>query len=156
MTADPVWLVLTAGLALVLAVVAIVDWRTFRIPDALSLPLLAAGFAGASARPDLFPAPGIGHHLIGALVAFLLFAALGEALYRRTGQEALGLGDAKLFAAAGAWLGWQSLPMVLLIASGAGLVFALARGRRLAAEGLAFGPWLALGFLVMWIAAAAG
>jgi leader peptidase (prepilin peptidase) / N-methyltransferase len=82
-------------------------------------------------------------------VGFVLLAVIGEVYFRRKGTEGLGLGDAKLFGAAGAWLGWQALPTVLLIGSVGGLVFALIRGRT---DRVAFGPWLALGLWVMWVA----
>ncbi len=153
-------LVLAAGITLVLTgvllAIAVIDLRQFRIPDALSLPLIAAGIGLAAIWPG--PGPGhVGHHLIGAGAGFLLLAGLGEAFYRLRGAEGLGLGDAKLFAAAGAWLGWQGLPAVLLIAAGAGLVWALVRWLVWRRTGrLAFGPWLALGFWLCWLAGQAG
>ena len=68
-------------------------------------------------------------------------------------EEGLGLGDAKLFAASGTWLGLPLLPYVLLIAALGGLAWALiarAQGR------LAFGPWIALGFWCVWLARGPG
>lgn len=152
---DPVWLAVTVGLTAVLLAIAAIDLRTRRIPDTLSLPLLAAGLAVAWVWPGLtdtrFP-----DHLIGAAAGFALFAAIGEVIFRRTGQEALGLGDAKLFGAAGAWLGWQALPPVLLIASLTGLGLAMLTGRAQRGAALAFGPWIALGFLAVWVWGAVG
>jgi leader peptidase (prepilin peptidase) / N-methyltransferase len=138
---------LTLALTLVLVVIAEIDARTRRIPDLLSLPLIGAGLIAAYRLP-LLP---IQHHLIGAGVGFALFALVGELYFRRTGTDGLGLGDAKLFAAAGAWLGWQGLPMVLLIAALGGLAFAVVRGRTDRRAALAFGPWLALGFWAVWV-----
>jgi leader peptidase (prepilin peptidase) / N-methyltransferase len=138
---------LTAALTVVLAVIAVIDARTRRIPDLLSLPLIAAGLAIAYWLP-LLP---IQHHLIGAVVGYALLAAIGAWYFRRTGTDGLGLGDAKLFAAAGAWLGWQALPMVLLIAALGGLAFSVLRGRTSRHTALAFGPWLALGFWAVWL-----
>jgi len=154
--ADPAWLAVTLALTAALLIIAVVDWRSFRIPDRLSLPLVAAGLVLGWAAPGLSGQAGwFPDHLIGAAAAYLLFAALGEVVHRRTGQEALGLGDAKLFAAAGAWLGWQGLPAVLLIASLGGLGFALLARRSHGTVKIAFGPWIALGFLVVWLSAAA-
>ena len=132
---------MAAGLGLWLVVIAAIDLITLRIPDILTLPLVALGLvvAGFGGLPIL------ANHLIGAGVGFLILALFGEIFYRMRGIEGLGLGDAKLFAAAGAWLGWQALPMVLLVAASGGLVWALVR--RQSGE-LAFGPWLALGFWV--------
>lgn len=149
---DPVWLVVTLALVGMLAAISRVDLRSYRIPDALSLPLIAAGLVAVWGFPALMP-PGqvFADHLIGASGAFVLFAGLGWAIHRRTGREALGLGDAKLFAGAGAWLGWQALPAVLLIASLGGLAFALILQRVRGPSPVAFGPWIALGMLAVWL-----
>ena len=138
----------TAGLTLVLVAIALIDLRSFRIPDVLSLPLIAAGIVGVPATT------GVALHdlVIGAMGGFGVFWAIGAWYFRRTGIDGLGLGDAKLFAAAGAWLGWQALPMVLLIAAIGGIVQALLRGKAGRHTAIAFGPWLALGFWVIWIA----
>ncbi len=154
---DPVWLSVTTALICVLIRVSVVDWRSFRIPDVLSLPLIGAGLLIAWVLPDVAQTDvAFRDHLIGAIGAFVLFAGLGEAIYRRTGQDALGLGDAKLFSASGAWLGWQALPAVLLVASVAGLAYALFVRNRHGTSRIAFGPWIALGFLGVWLSAAMG
>lgn len=137
------------ALGLVLAWIAWIDARSLRIPDVLTLPLIAAGLALAGTRGG----PGVDaavDHLAGAALGFASLGLIGHLYHRRTGQEALGLGDAKLFAAAGAWLGWQALPQVLLIAALSGLSFALLR-RHGTGQPLAFGPWLALGFWLGWV-----
>jgi general secretion pathway protein O len=67
----------------------------------------------------------------------------------------MGYGDFKLLAAIGAWLGWQVLPGVLLLAAASGLAWALALsliGRRGAGQPIAFGPFLALGGWIALIA----
>ncbi len=119
------------------------DIRTFRIPDRASLLLIAAGLwlstlpGGIQTEESLF----------GAAVGFSVFAMLGAVYFRRTGQDGLGLGDAKLLAAAGAWLGWRDLPTLVAGAAVAALAFALlTRQRR-----LAFGPWLAGVFWILWL-----
>ena len=145
---DALTVTATVGLTASLLAVAWIDLRSFRIPDTISLPLIVAGLALAALTP------GLPDHLIGAGVGFAVLAAIGEVYFRRTGEEGLGLGDAKLFAAAGAWLGWQALPQVLLIAAGAGLIFALIKGNK--GQRIAFGPWLALGFWGVWMANLAG
>jgi leader peptidase (prepilin peptidase)/N-methyltransferase len=141
--------VTAAGIVLGAALLAIaaVDLRTYRIPDWLSLPLIAAGLAWtAYAHADRWPA-----HAIGAAAGYAVLALFGELYFRARRREGLGLGDAKLFAAGGAWLGWQALPAVLAVAAVAGLIFALATRRRGHAP-VAFGPWLALGIWVAWLA----
>lgn len=149
---DPLWVSVTLALLGVLLAITVIDLRSYRIPDVLSLPLFAAGLALALLYPDLGPVgPVFADHLIGGGAGFLLFALIGVVMFRRTGQEALGLGDAKLFGAAGAWLGWQALPMVLLISSLGGLLFALVVWRKGGGRAIAFGPWIALGFFAGWV-----
>lgn len=130
---------LSAGIGGYLLAIAVIDLKTLRIPDSLSLPLVAAGLALAATGPKEI----LADHLIGAGLGFLLLAGFGEIFFRLRDREGLGLGDAKLFAAAGAWLGWQTLPVVLFLASCGGLCWALACSR---SREIAFGPWIALGF----------
>lgn len=143
-------LLLSLALALWLAVIVVQDLRSFTIPDWLSLPLLAAGLCVAWGS-RLVPGTSIGDHLIGAALAYLLFAGIGAAYFRWRGIEGLGLGDAKLFAAAGAWLGWQALPAVLLCAALGGLAQVALRRPGQRDQPLAFGPWLAAGLFLNWI-----
>lgn len=80
-------------------------------------------------------------------IGYAALAALEEWYFRRKGREGLGLGDAKLFAVAGAWTGWMALPFILLAASCSGLLAAFATR---ASSRIAFGPHLALGFILVW------
>jgi leader peptidase (prepilin peptidase)/N-methyltransferase len=119
------------------------DAETMLLPDALTLPLLGAGLAEAwlldpAALPD---------RLAGAALGWGCFAGLAWVWRRWRGIEALGAGDAKLLAAAGAWLGWAALPEVVVVAALCGIAATLLRhGRQVSGgQALAFGPWLALG-----------
>ncbi len=134
-------------LAAMLAGIAVIDFRTYRIPDWLSLPLIGAGLGWAAWCGQ----QALTAHLIGAVVGYASLAAFGAAYFRRFGRDGLGLGDAKLFAAAGAWLGWKALPLVLLVASVGGLIFALVTLRLRAETRIAFGPWIALGIWLVWL-----
>jgi leader peptidase (prepilin peptidase)/N-methyltransferase len=142
------WTALTAILGAVLLRLSWIDRREFRLPDRYTLPLIVAGL--------LLAAAGIGAGILSAaaaaLLGFGLFWIIGHWHFEKRGAEGLGLGDAKLFAAAGAWVGLAGLPYVLLIASAGGLMMAALRGRSSRPAGIAFGPWLALGFWVVWIA----
>lgn len=146
-----VWI--ATGLAVTLLGITFIDLRHFLIPDGLSLPLLLAGLALALVAPD--PWASAFDRSLGALLGYLLLAGIAAGYVRLRGREGLGLGDAKLFAAAGAWTGWQGLPFVLLAASLAGLAGVLGlrlSGRRLGAtDAVAFGPYLALGFWLIWL-----
>ena len=134
-----------------LLLLAAIDWRNFLLPDALTLPL---GIAGLAVTYTIDPS-GLADHLIGALCGFLVFAAVGFVYSRIRGREGLGLGDAKLMGALGAWLSWQGLPSALLFAAMAGLVFVLGRSlvRRPLALGdpIPFGSFLALGGWLVWL-----
>lgn len=141
----------TSVLAAVLARLAWVDLRTFRLPDIYTLPLIGAGLVLALVTDRI----SVGASVAGALTGFGLFWAIGHFYFSRHGQEGLGLGDAKLFAASGSWLGVWLLPYVLLVASLGGLAFALMT-RRNPERNVAFGPWLAFAFMTVWILSVAG
>ncbi|MFL4470159.1 prepilin peptidase [Tateyamaria armeniaca] len=133
----------SAVLGLMLAWICVVDFQRFEIPDAASLGLLIVGLVFSLTSPLVTPWLA----LVGAAVAYLAFAALGAVFFQITGQDGLGLGDAKLLGAAGAWLGPWDLPLLVAVASFGALAFAaLTRQRR-----IAFGPWLAGAFWVVWM-----
>lgn len=138
--------VVDVGLALALARLCVIDIRERRLPDAITLPLTAAGLCHGAWEAAGWPADRI----LGAAVGFLIFWLLGELFWRWRGVEGLGQGDAKLLAAAGAWLGWEALPLVVLGAALGALAVELARGGA-AGRRIAFGPWLALAFWALWI-----
>ena len=138
-------MVLTAALVLVLARLAWIDMCEHRLPDHYTISLLVAGLAWNAGLEGGLPEEA----LFGAILGFLLFWALGAAFYRMRRVDGLGLGDAKLFAAAGAWLGVTRLPIVLFVAATAALAYVIASRHDRKAP-LAFGPWLALGFLAAW------
>ncbi|MFC3441724.1 prepilin peptidase [Sphingobium rhizovicinum] len=114
-----------ALLGWMLLALAVLDWRHFWLPDALTLPLAFLGFTIGMWASDVT----LIDRVIGAAVGY--GALLGIALGYRTlrGRDGLGLGDAKLLGALGAWLGWQALPFLLLIASLMGLAVMLVTGR---------------------------
>ncbi len=133
-----------------LAAISIIDWRSQRIPDRLSLPLIAAGLAWSFWFGEKAPSA----YAIGAGVGYASLAGFGWLYFRLRGHEGLGLGDAKLFAAGGAWLGWQALPPILLVASIGGILYAVAGalGKASPARRIAFGPWLSLAIWLIWVA----
>ena len=146
------WLIwVSLGLGWTLLTLAAIDYRELMLPDALTLPLIPAGLVVAwMIDPGL-----LAGHALGALAGFAALAAIAGAYRRARDREGLGLGDAKLLAAAGAWLGWQALPSVVLIAAASGLALALAAalgGAKLAwTSRIAFGPHLALAFWLVWL-----
>lgn len=139
-----------------LLALAAIDLEHWLLPDALTLPLLAAGLA-ATALTAPSELPG---HAAAAAAGWAGLAGFA-ALYRRfRGREGLGGGDVKLFAAGGAWVGLAALPAVLVVAAASGLALALLRhGRELGrTSAVPFGPPLcvAIWALELWRLAAAG
>ncbi|HSZ73862.1 MAG TPA: A24 family peptidase [Rhizomicrobium sp.] len=136
------WMLLTAS---------IIDAFEFRLPDPLTFALIASGLAVAATLPleKILP------HLIGAIAGYCVFAGLAWLYRRLRGRDGLGLGDAKLVAGAGAWLGWEALPSVILVASLAGLLWyaiaAARRGRTALAERMPFGAPLCFAIWIVWL-----
>lgn len=128
-----------------------IDWRHMILPDVLTLPLVLAGLGAAA----LLDPDHLVDHAIGAAVGFLLFTAIAWAYRRARGRDGLGEGDAKLLAAAGAWVSWSGIAEIMLIAALTGLVIALGyrlAGRRIDGQTpIQFGPCLAFGTWVVWL-----
>lgn len=146
------WLLwVTCLLGWVLLVLALIDLRHLMLPDALTFPLIAVGLVVAY----FVAADGIAAHAIGAVAGFAAFAMLGFLYRRLRGRAGLGLGDAKLLAAAGAWVSWSGLASVVLIGAAAALLATLAGGiaeKSLnPARRVPFGPYLGLGIWVVWL-----
>lgn len=146
------WLLLaSAVLGWTLLTLALIDARCFQLPDALTLPLIPLGLVVVGLTD---PQKLLGHGL-AALAGGLGFALLAWAYERLRGRAGLGLGDAKLLAAGGAWVGLAGLPGVILIAALSALTLALAQavagGRLRATTALPFGPHLALGIWLVWL-----
>lgn len=139
-----------------LVLLACVDVLAFRLPNLVTLPLVPAGLAWGLHGGE----PPMADRLIGAAAGWLVLTVVGWIFARLRGREGLGAGDAKLLAAAGAWLGWRALPSVVLIGCAAGFVWvALAvplRGKQALSEPLPFGLPLCLGIWVVWLLQAAG
>ncbi|CAN5350417.1 hypothetical protein BH10PSE12_BH10PSE12_18970 [soil metagenome] len=134
-----------------LLTLAILDARHFWLPDALTLPLAFLGLTLAQWVTDV----ALTDRIIGALAGYgvLLTVSLG---YRRLrGREGLGLGDAKLLGALGAWFGWQTLPFLLLVASGLALLtvgVSAARGGNInALTRVPLGSFLCIAAIPAWI-----
>ena len=131
---------------------ALVDLRVLRLPDAMTMPLLAAGLALAWLQPEGLRAPALADAAGAAAVGGLTLAGIAYGYRWLRRREGLGLGDAKLCAAAGAWLGIAPLPWLILLAALAGLGLALVLHRRLkATAAVPFGPPLALAFWLLWV-----
>lgn len=141
-------LISSLGLATGLLLLSYTDLRSGLLLDILTWPLVAFGIGYAAYAGTLAFA------LYGAVIGYALIAGLGWAWRTIRGYEGIGLGDAKLLAAGGAWVGIMGLPSILLIASGTGLLVSLivSQRSRLSQDRIAivFGPSLAFGIWVVW------
>ncbi len=126
-----------------LAALAVIDMENFLLPDAIVLPLIWAGLLVNSAGLIT----GLESAVWGATAGYVLLRFLAEVWKRMRGIEALGLGDCKLAAALGAWLGWPGLGVALFLA-GLSTVVAGVLVRHQTDELLPFGPGLAVGGMV--------
>jgi leader peptidase (prepilin peptidase)/N-methyltransferase len=141
------------GFAWVLLVLAAIDWRSHRLPDTLTLPLLWAGLV----LQLLPPTRTVGAELAiaGAVVGYLPLRALELAYFKVRRIEALGFGDLKLLAAIGAWLGPQAVMLVFVAAALVGSAWQWLRSRGRTAEvpqQFALGPWLVASTLALLLA----
>lgn len=146
-----------AGLALLMAAIAAVDWRYYVIPDELNIAAFVLALAAAGFQSDGAAAEDMILVLARALLLALAFLALRHAYCILRKRDGLGLGDVKLAAVAGAWLDWQTIPLVVEIAALAALAgYALHRyvsGRSFQTThrlpfGLFFAPSIWLGWLL--------
>lgn len=127
---------------------SLIDLRHFLLPDLLTLPLLWLGLLlhCLSAPEEL------SNVIFGAVTGYLILWIMNQLCRLVLKREGLGYGDCKLLAACGAWTGWQSLSLQLLVASTLGIVFALlcSRGKGLKGKEIPFGPPLAIaGFILL-------
>ena len=143
--------VFTAVFGWWLFLLAALDVEHQWLPDRLTLPLIPAGLAGAWVGFG----PGLEERLFGAAAGYLLLELIRLGYRLARGREGLGGGDPKMLAAIGAWLGWASLPFVLLGAGliGLGAVLAMRlRGRPVSgSDRLPLGTLMALAAWPMWL-----
>ncbi len=140
-----------AGLTAALLTLGLIDWDTTLLPDDINLPLLWAGLVAAALRWIETP---LDQALWGAVAGYLSLWSVYWGFRLLTGKEGMGYGDFKLFAALGAWFGWQALVPIILMASVAGALVGIAMklGGTLREGGyVPFGPFLAVAGLAMLV-----
>ena len=124
-----------------------IDFDTQLLPDNITLPLIWVGllFNLNNTYTTLHDA------LLGAIFGYIALWSVYWLFKFATGKEGMGYGDFKLLAALGAWMGWQLLPLIIILSSlvgavvGITLIVALKRGRNIP---IPFGPYLAGGGLI--------
>lgn len=135
----------------VLVALAALDLAHFWLPDRLTAALAIIGLIHAFAGV----APSLSDSLIGGVAGFATLALIAWGYERVRGRQGMGAGDPKLLGAIGVWVGWQSLPFVLIGASGVGLAAALVlrlRGHDVTgATRLPLGTLMAVAAFPIWI-----
>lgn len=135
-----------AGFALLLtwALIALsfIDIDSQLLPDSITLPLLWLGLL-----LSLFDVFTDTHSsIIGAIAGYMVLWSVYQLFKLLTGKEGMGFGDFKLLAVFGAWLGWQTLPMIIILSSLVGTVIGISMiifAKRNHAVPIPFGPYLA-------------
>ena len=136
------------GFSAALLTLALIDWDTTFLPDSITLPLLWAGLIASALQWTAVP---LAQSLWGAVAGYMSLWLIFWAFKLATGKEGMGYGDFKLFAALGAWFGWQALVPIILMASVVGAVIGIALkiNSKLREGGyVPFGPFLAGGGFV--------
>lgn len=130
--------------------VCVRDWVSFEIPDLASQLLAAATIAWLIFDPS----PRMAPHVTAGFGLSILFWLIGEAYFKITGVDGLGLGDAKLAFGGGMLVGPVGVAPAVLIAACAGLIWLMMRkifAGVSARDPVPFGPFLCLGFWTVWL-----
>jgi len=149
--------VLGAVLAALMTTATIEDWRNFRVPNLLNAALAAIGVAAFLLGIDPLGAD-VERSFLGIIADAALTGGslllVREVYLRLRGIEGLGLGDVKLGAAAGVWVGWQQFTFVVFLGTLAALLFVLAKSRHQGhwpeAARIPYASFLAPAILVGW------
>ena len=131
-----------SGFSAALLALALIDWDTTLLPDDITLPLLWSGLIAAALGWTSTPLQA---SVWGAVAAYLSLWLIYWGFKLVTGKEGMGFGDFKLFAALGAWFGWQALIPIILMASVLGaMVGLIMKFTNHSREGnvIPFGPFL--------------
>lgn len=132
---------------------ALVDLRTRLLPDEITLGLIATGLVYGFWQHQ---ALGLGLAASGAIIGFGVFFLIAKAYTWLRGREGLGMGDAKLLAAGGAWSGPYFLSWIVLFAAMLAIIGVIIhshiRGQKLSpTTAVSFGPALAVAIYLVWL-----
>ena len=130
-----------------LIALSLIDLDHKLLPDSLTLPLLWLGLLVALVEPGGEPVfVDLKASVIGAAAGYLSLWSVYQLFKLLTAKEGMGYGDFKLLAALGAWLGWQLLPLVIVLSAAVGSIVGLClivTGQRSRQAEIPFGPYLA-------------
>ncbi len=131
-----------------LVTITFIDLKHYIIPDVISLPGIAAGFTSSFVLTQ----PNYIDSLIGIVMGGGAFWMISYAYLKFTGKEGMGGGDIKLIAMLGAFLGWQSIPFIIIISSMTGAIvgiFFMLKEKHGTKTAVPFGPFLSFSAIVM-------
>lgn len=147
----------TTALAIILIWLSVVDTRSRRLPDVTTLPLAASGLALNVVLHDF---AGLWPFVFAALIGFISLWLVATLYSRIRNYPGIGLGDAKLLAAVGAWMGPAFLAPTVFIGALLGLGYAgflRLRGHDISSTTIIpFGPFLSAAFFLLWCLQLAG
>jgi len=130
-----------------LIALALIDLDHKLLPDSLTLPLMWGGIALSLFEFDGQPLfADVRSSVLGAMAGYLTLWSIYQVFKLVTGKEGMGYGDFKLLGALGAWLGWQMLPLVILLSAAVGSIVGISLivfGGRSRQAAIPFGPYLA-------------
>lgn len=141
----------TSLLSVALFTLIITDFRRYRLPNIITLPLIPLGLVFI----HFLNPQALANHTVALIVGggVMLLIARGYTTLRN--KDGLGMGDVKLMAAAGAWVGLAGLPSVLLIGSITSLILValkvLFKGPLKAQDKIPFGAFLSLALWITWV-----
>ena len=145
----PSWQLLFAlPITWTLLALSVIDINHKLLPDSITLPLMWAGLLAS-----LFQIGGdviftnVSSSVIGAAAGYLSLWGTYQVFKLMTGKEGIGYGDFKLLGALGAWLGWQLLPLIIMLSAGVGAVIGttmIVLGQNSRETPIPFGPYLAV------------
>ena len=134
----------------ILFALAVIDVKKMILPNSLNLLLAVCGIGQSIIQRQ----PSLTDAILGALASISIIAIVTMSFRKFRGMDGLGIGDQKLVAAGGLWIGWQHVPSMLLVSSVAALGFVLLqamRGYRFErSTRVPFGPFLGAGTLAAW------
>jgi leader peptidase (prepilin peptidase) / N-methyltransferase len=156
----PLSAAISLALGAAMLAIAVFDARHFIVPDPLSLPAIPAGLVATGVLDDGGAALAL-EHVLASAAASLILLTIRQAYWIARGREGLGLGDVKLAAVAGAWVGFAGLAPVLLLACIAAISWLIAANMRdlgalKAASVVPFGAYLAPSIWAVWFAQRTG
>lgn len=126
-----------------LITMSVIDLHKLILPDNITLPILWLGLLISLFNIFIDPANSI----IGAIAGYMILWTIFQAFKLLTGKEGMGFGDFKLLALFGAWLGWELLPLLIILSSASGAIIGItmiAFNKQKRNTQIPFGPYLAI------------